>query len=95
MQTMAKFDGCERSVLYVSKVYEAFEDHEVSPNIINKFRNVSILWICRSKMHDCYSWFKIKTNDMNTHIRHENRVYSRNFPFENMFETKTRDLYFH
>ena len=31
---MPKFDGCERSVLYLAKVYEAFEGHEVGKNIL-------------------------------------------------------------
>ena len=34
MQTMPKFDGCERSMLYVAKVYEAFEGHEVGKVIL-------------------------------------------------------------
>ena len=54
---------------------------ESDPNIINKFWNVSVLSICRSKIHDCYSWFKIKTSDMNTHIRHDNGVSFSKFFF--------------
>ena len=53
------------------------------PNIINKFRNFSILSTCRSKIHDCYTWFKIKTSDMTlifgTRIKFSFRIFS----FEN------------
>ena len=34
MQTMPKFDSCERSVLYVAKIYEEFEGHEVGKVIL-------------------------------------------------------------
>ena len=47
----------------------------------SKFRNASIFQICRSKTHDCYSWFEIKTSDNDTHIRHENQVSFSKFFF--------------
>ena len=34
MQTMPKFDGSKRSVLYVAKVFEAFDGHEVGKVIL-------------------------------------------------------------
>ena len=63
------------------------------PIIINKLRNVSILSICRWKIHDYYSWFKIKTSDMNNHIRRENNhILFEICLLKIMLETKTRDL---
>ena len=47
MQMMPKFDGCERSVLYVAKVYEAFEDQEVGKVILISSTNSGTSPSCR------------------------------------------------
>ena len=47
MQTIPKFDGCERSVLYVAKVYEAFEGHEVGKVISISSKNSEKSPSCR------------------------------------------------
>ena len=44
---MPKFDGYERSVLYVAKVYEAFEGHDVGKVILISSRNSEMSSSCR------------------------------------------------
>ena len=56
-------------------------NRQSDPNVISKFRNVSILSICKLKIHDCYSWFKIKISDMNTYFRLEDPVCFSKFFF--------------
>ena len=47
MQTMPKFDGYERSVLYVVKVYKAFEGHETGKVILMSSANSETSPSCR------------------------------------------------
>ena len=44
---MLKFDGCERSVLHVAKVFEAFEGHEVGKVILISSTNSETSSSCR------------------------------------------------
>ena len=47
MQTMPIFGGCERSVLYLKKVYEAYEGHEVGKKILILSTNSETSPSCR------------------------------------------------
>ena len=47
MQTMPKFDDCERSVVYVAKVYDAFTGHEVGKVILISSKNSELSPSCR------------------------------------------------
>ena len=85
MQMMPKFNGCERSVLYFTKVFEAFEGYEVGKVILISSSNLETspwlktymlaIVVLKSKL---VTWYSHSAGESS-------------FLLEIMVETKTRD----